>query len=170
MHGTGGPLRRQEPRPLADCGSPPHGRIMSDILHDLSIRAPVSRVFEAVSTPAGLDRWWTARAAGTPETGADYELWFGPEYAWRATVRRCVPDRVFELELTRSMPDWTGTLVTFMLTPSDVGTQLRFAHTGWPSASEHFRISTYCWAMYLRILRRDLEFGESVPYEQRLEV
>jgi hypothetical protein len=31
-------------------------------------------------------------------------------------------------------------------------------------------ISTYCWAMYLRILKRWLEFGEQVPYEKRLSV
>ena len=36
---------------------------MTDILHDLPIAAPVvARVFAAVSTPAGLDRWWSLRA------------------------------------------------------------------------------------------------------------
>jgi hypothetical protein len=28
----------------------------------------------------------------------------------------------------------------------------------------------YCWAIYLRVLRRWLEHGERVPYEQRLDV
>jgi hypothetical protein len=31
------------------------------------------------------------------------------------------------------------------------------------------RISCHCWALYLRLLRRHLEFGESVPYDRRLE-
>ncbi len=143
---------------------------MTDILHDLPIRAPVSRVYHAVSTPEGLDTWWTARSAGKPQPGAEYQLWFGPEYDWRAVARQCEIDRIFELELTRAMPDWEGTRVSFRLTPTDEGTQLQFTHTGWPATSEHFRISSYCWAMYLRILRRSLEFGESVPFEQRLEV
>jgi hypothetical protein len=56
------------------------------------------------------------------------------------------------------------------LTPTKEGTQVRFAHTGWPEANEHYRISCYCWAMYLRVLKRHLEFGERVPYEKRLEV
>jgi len=30
-------------------------------------------------------------------------------------------------------------------------------------------VSCYCWAMYLRIMRRYLEHGESVPYERRLD-
>jgi hypothetical protein len=42
--------------------------------------------------------------------------------------------------------------------------------TGWPVDNEHWRISCYCWAMYLRLLRRYLEHGEIVPYERRLEV
>jgi Activator of Hsp90 ATPase homolog 1-like protein len=32
------------------------------------------------------------------------------------------------------------------------------------------KISSYCWAMYLRILKRYVEFGEEVPYEKRLQV
>ena len=54
--------------------------------------------------------------------------------------------------------------------PGGAGTQVRFYHAGWNSVTEHFRISTYCWAMYLRILRRNLEFGEQVPYSERLSV
>jgi hypothetical protein len=34
----------------------------------------------------------------------------------------------------------------------------------------HYRTSCHCGALYLRILRRHLEHGESVPYERRLDV
>ena len=37
-----------------------------DILHDFPIKAPLDRVFQAVSTPEGLDRWWTKRSEGKP--------------------------------------------------------------------------------------------------------
>jgi hypothetical protein len=69
------------------------------------------------------------------------------------------------------MPDWEGSRVRFELSsPSPASTQLRFAHLGWPAATEHYRVSSYCWAMYLRLLRRHVETGEVVPYEQRLDV
>ena len=142
---------------------------MPDILHDLPIDVPRLRVFEALTTPEGLDLWWTARSAGTPAPGAEYELWFGPDYDWRARVTRVVPGEEFELELVRADPDWTGTRVGCRLEDRGGGTWLRFWHTGWREASEHYRISSYCWAMYLRILRRALEHGERVPYEQRLD-
>jgi hypothetical protein len=44
-----------------------------------------------------------------------------------------------------------------------------FYHLCWPEANEHWRVSNYCWAMYLRILKRYLESGESVAYEKRLD-
>jgi uncharacterized protein YndB with AHSA1/START domain len=143
---------------------------MPDILQDFPIKAPANRVFQAVSTPAGLDRWWTQRSVGEPREGAEYELWFGPGYDWRARVSRCVPDADFELEMTRADADWTGSRVGFRLEDQGGTTLVRFHHTGWPEANEHYRISCHCWAMYLRILRRYLEHGEVVPYEERLNV
>jgi uncharacterized protein YndB with AHSA1/START domain len=40
---------------------------MADIFHDFPINVPVDRVFSAVTTPEGLDTWWTQRSAGRPE-------------------------------------------------------------------------------------------------------
>jgi uncharacterized protein YndB with AHSA1/START domain len=142
---------------------------MADILHDLPIRASIERVFRAVSTAEGLDTWWTLRATGTPHEGAEYELGFGPGYDWRAKVTRCEPNDAFELEIVDADGDWTRTRVGLRLEPRDDGTWVRFSHRGWPSANDHFRVSSNCWALYLRVLRRSLEHGESVPYDARLD-
>ncbi|MEK6300855.1 MAG: SRPBCC domain-containing protein [Acidobacteriota bacterium] len=140
---------------------------MADISHDFPINASPNKVFQAISTPAGLDTWWTKRSHGEPTEGSEYELWFGPEYDWRAVVSRCVPDTEFELELTSAHDDWRGTRVGFLLEEKDGMTQVRFHHSGWPEANDHYRGSCYCWAMYLRLLRRYVETGETVPYEDR---
>src|SRR5262245_61405721 len=125
---------------------------MPDILHDFPINADAGRVFHAVSTPEELDQWWTARSAGEPRLGAQYELWFGPEYDWRATVTRYRPDQEFELQLTRADEEWIGSKIGFHLEAKDPLTQIRFYHVGWPAETEHYRVSCYCWAMYLRVL------------------
>ncbi|MGE5230173.1 MAG: SRPBCC family protein [Deltaproteobacteria bacterium] len=142
---------------------------MPDIFHDFPIKVPPSRVFRAVTAPSELDQWWTARSTGEARLGAEYELWFGPTYDWRGKVARCQPEAEFELELTRADEEWLGTRVGFRLQATDGGTAVRFYHTGWPKQTEHYRISCYCWAMYLRALRRYLEQGERVPYERRLD-
>ena len=143
---------------------------MADILHDFPINAPVGRVFDAVSTPAGLDHWWTKRATGIPNLGAEFELDFGPGYDWRAVVSKYAPPRELEYRIVRADGDWLGTRVGFLLRETTGATQIGFYHTGWPEAGEHYRTSSFCWAMYLRVLRRFLETGETVPYERRLEV
>lgn len=143
---------------------------MPDIFHDFPIRATSQRVFDAVSTPEGLDQWWTKKSSGQPHPGAEYELWFGPKFDWRGMVVACVPPSHFELQITSADQDWMGTRVGFRLEPNGDLTNVHFYHTGWPAANEHWRVSSYCWAMYLRIMRRYLEFGERVEYEKRLQV
>jgi uncharacterized protein YndB with AHSA1/START domain len=142
---------------------------MADIFHDFHVKAPVERVFEAISTPDGLDCWWTRKSAGQPSLGEEYELWFGPQYDWRARVSKYVFGASLEFEMTRAHADWVGTRIGFELEEQAGTTSARFHHTGWPSQNEHWRISCYCWAMYLRVMRRYIEHGEFVPYEQRLD-
>ncbi len=142
---------------------------MAAIHHDFPISAPPKDVFDAVSTPAGLDAWWTQRCAGEPREGSEYVLDFGPGYVWRAAVSACEVGRLFELSMVHADEDWTGSRVRFELSPIEGGTQVRFSHDGWPELNDHFRTSSFCWAMYLRLLKRYVEQGEIVPYERRLE-
>ena len=142
---------------------------MPDIHHHLPVRADADRVFEAVATSRGMDAWWTKRASGIPEGGTEFELCFGGEYDWRARVIACVPGHAFELEMTTASNDWRGTRIGFELVDTGGLTEVKFHHRGWPDENEHFRVSTFCWAMYLRLLRRYVENGEVVPYEQRLD-
>ncbi|HYB66402.1 MAG TPA: SRPBCC domain-containing protein [Steroidobacteraceae bacterium] len=143
---------------------------MADIIQEFTVRTGLPRVFHAMATPQGLTHWWTQSSSGKPEEGAEYQLHFGPDYAWRARVTRYEPDVAFELEMTEAHPDWMNTRVGCVLKPEGrESTRVRFYHTGWPGENQHWRVSCYCWAMYLRIMRRYLEHGESVSYERRLD-
>ncbi len=46
---------------------------MADIFHHFLIKAPQQKVFDAVSTPKGLDVWWTKRSSGEPNEIFDGE-------------------------------------------------------------------------------------------------
>lgn len=142
---------------------------MPDILQDFPIKAGAGEVFEAVSTAEGLNRWWTETCSGHAEVGAGFDLGFGPDYQWTAKVSQCRPWAVFELTLTRADADWAGTTVGFELSPTSGGTRVRFYHQGWPTENDHYRVSCHCWALYLRLLRRYLERGETVRYADRLD-
>ena len=143
---------------------------MADIVHQLMIHSSPGKVYEAVSNPAGIDKWWSLSCEGTPELAAEYVLNFGPGYNWKARVYRILQDKVFALQFSDADDDWTGTRVCFELESSGDSTRVLFQHNGWQSPNEHYRISCYCWAMYLRLLKRYVEFEEEVPYADRLEV
>lgn len=145
-------------------------RLLHEIVHDFPVLAPIGRVFEEISMPAGLDRWWTKSSVGLPIEGMLYDLGFGPEYQWTAIVTESRPPFGFELKIEDALPEWIGTKVRFELDePTVRRTQVHFTHAGWAETTEHFRISSYCWAMYLRLMRRSVEHGELVPYETRLD-
>ena len=143
---------------------------MPDIVQEFPILVPPSRVFDGVTQPILLDQWWTLRSSGRPTVGTVYTLDFGPNHLWRAIVTKSQPAEHFELRLTEADADWSDTVVGFEFTPRDAGTRVRFYHQGWPEENAHFRTSCHCWALYLRILRRHLEHGETVPYDRRLDV
>jgi uncharacterized protein YndB with AHSA1/START domain len=143
---------------------------MADIYHNFPIHAEAEKVFEAISHSDGLDKWWTKGSVVNRVPGGIYTLDFGPGYIWKAVVTEYVDNELFELKMTESDADWLGTKIGFNLTDHQSWTNINFYHIGWPHQNKHFKISSYCWAMYLRILKRNLEFGESVPYEKRLQV
>lgn len=143
---------------------------MVDIFHYFHISAPASKVFENISTPNGFDKWWSENSSGKPVLGETFQFYFGPEYNWTAVVSKFIPDKEFELTMTNADQDWMGSKVGFRLADKNSTTEVQFYHTGWKEDNEHYRISNYCWAMYLRLLKRHLEFGEFVPYADRLSV
>jgi uncharacterized protein YndB with AHSA1/START domain len=147
---------------------------VADIVHEFTIKAQPERVFQLFATPEGMDKWWTKAAGGEYREGGEVRLYFGRDFKWRSKVTRFAPPHGFELELTEAHPDWLGTKVGCELlaegTEAAPVTRVRFYHADWPEANAHWRASNFCWAMYLRILRRNAEFGEEVEYEKRLQV
>ena len=143
---------------------------MADICHDFPIRGASAKVFSAISTPDGLNHWWTKTCDGTPREGSEYTLGFGEGYDWRAVVTQCVPNSLFELKMTHADDDWSGSRLSFTLAGNGESTHVVFRHSDWPEENEHYRISCYCWAMYLRHLKRYVESGTTVAYEDRLDV
>ena len=137
---------------------------MTNIFHNFPINCSIDRVFETISTPQGLDKWWTKTALGIAATGETFHLYFEPDYHWTGCVSKCTPNTEFELTMQSSDNDWEGTKVGFQLIGKSNLTEVQFYHIGWKQANEHYCTSNYCWAMYLRILKRNLELGEFIHY------
>ena len=143
---------------------------MADIYHDFQIYASPEEVFRGITSPEGVSAWWSQNTVGIPEEGQIYDLDFGPGYQWKAKVVQSVVPTKFEWELVEASDDWLGTQIGFRLEGTAALTNVSFHHKGWPHKNDHYRISCFCWAMYLRILKRHIEHGEVVPYADRLNV
>ena len=140
---------------------------MPEVLHQFVIEAAPDVVWPFFATPSGLDKWWTERAEGETAPDAVWELFFTPEYDWRARVTRCEKDTAFELSMLEAMDDWIGTRVGVEICGGGGRTVIDFYHRGWAANTDHFRISSFCWATYLRLLKRHIEHGEFTMYGQR---
>jgi uncharacterized protein YndB with AHSA1/START domain len=145
-------------------------KYMAEIVHYFVIHATREKIFPVISSARGLNSWWTKTCEGSPSAGEIYKLGFGEPYQWEAVVSEVKPLEVFEMQMTKSDDDWTRSVLRFELHPSTEFTAVRFFHTGWRSSNEHFRVSNYCWAMYLRLLKLNVETGLVVPYDERLDV
>lgn len=142
---------------------------MADLRYDLLIASPVDRVFQAMATPDGLNAWWTLSAEGHAIGGSTWKLGFGPDHNWEAVVTTAMAGLELEWKLTQADEDWMGTRVGFRLSRTGTRTRVEFHHAGWREENRHFRSSSFCWALYLRLLKRYVEAGERVAYDRRLD-
>ena len=137
------------------------------VYHNFFIEASPKTVFDAVSLPEHLDKWWPLKSNGKPELGASYNLNFTDEYDWYCKVSVCKPYESIHFKMIKSDKDWNPTTFGFELEEKQQGTYVRFSHEDWPSDNDHFKHSSFCWAMLLNGLKNYLEKGVVIPFEQR---
>lgn len=143
-----------------------------NIEHELVIAAPIEQVFACFATARGLDAWWPATSTAEATLGGRYTFGFDEVHQWTGIARVFEAPNAIEFEMTETEPmaDWLGTRVGAQLTAEGPHTRLHFYHRGWEGATQHERISSFCWAMYLRHLARYCMTGEVVPYDRRLDL
>ena len=138
-----------------------------NIYHNLLIKASPKQVFDAVSQPEHLNNWWSLKSSGKPELYSEYNLNFTDKYNWYCKVSKVKVNASFHLKMTESDEDWMPTTFGFELEPKDIGTYLRFSHQNWPENNDHFKHSSFCWALLLNGLKKYLEKGVVIPFESR---
>lgn len=121
---------------------------MPDSLHDLTIPAPIDRVFSLLTTDAGLRAWWTGDTTASPELGHVNVFRFGPDVAMHFRVDEHEPPRRLRWTCVPgpgSPPEWLGTEIVADLSSDNGGARLRFAHAGWRSLEGGFALCNSTW-------------------------
>ena len=84
-----------------------------------------------------------------------------------AEVIKCENNQTIHFKMKEADEDWTPTSFGFDLEPQQNAILIKFWHTGWPSCNDHFRRSSFCWALLLNGLKNYVEQGIIVPFEDR---
>ena len=128
---------------------------MPNILHRLSIDAPLERVHELAATKEGIGRWWTSRPVdGEDEVGDRIEVSFSNgEKAARLRGPRA-DATADHLALRRGSVRLARDAHHFALNSRcDGGTTLLFSHEGWKQENEFMNGCSTNWAAYLMSLK-----------------
>jgi uncharacterized protein YndB with AHSA1/START domain len=141
---------------------------VADIVHRIGIRAPASRVYEAVATARGIAGWWTRDTTGTAPVGGTVSTRFrqpdGREIGHMDfEMTALVPEREVRWRFTEGPPEWIGTEATFQLTGGSDMTILVFGHRDWREPVEFMAHCSMKWAVFLLSLRELVESGTGRP-------
>ena len=141
---------------------------MVDIIHRVGIKAPVSKVFQALSTIEGVAGWWTKETTGVSEPGGTVEVRFlsagGKEVGGMTVeVLALEPDKKIHWRFKAGPQEWIGTDATFDLTQDGDYTIVLFGHRNWREAVEFTAHCSMKWAIFMLSLRALVETGKGRP-------
>ncbi len=148
---------------------------MADIIHRVGIKAPVSKVYEAVATVDGVAGWWTRETTGESKPGGTLTFLFrdpqGEEIGKMVMdVVELVRDQAVRWRVTSGPSEWLGTDVTFRLSQQGDQTILLFGHENWQEPAEFMAHCSMKWATFLLSLRELVETGRGKPAPGDLKI
>jgi len=148
---------------------------MVDILHRVGIKAPVSKVYAALSTVEGIAGWWTRDASGATQPGSHIDLRFhapGGELmgGMNMEVLALEPDKHVHWRFVEGPDEWVGTDATFELAQDGEFTIVRFGHRHWREAVEFTEHCSTKWATFLLSLKDLVETGKGRPAPHDLRI
>jgi uncharacterized protein YndB with AHSA1/START domain len=139
----------------------------------VGIKAPISKVYGALTTLDGLRKWWASDTSGEAgEVGGIVRFRFG-SHGPDMKVTELAPNALVMWKCTHHGPssqEWVGTKLSFALTERDGQVILRFRHSDWEQASDFLAFCSTKWAMFLLSLRESLERGTGRPYPFDLQI
>ena len=156
---------------------------MATLYHEVWIDAPTVKVYEAISTPAGISAWWNEQTS--THTGQDTVLEHcpGPEHGVvKMKVLDTTPNERIEWECISTHPPsspasaWTGTHIVFEIARRSVPPWaservdmaiLSFHHSGWDEKSQYFGFCNFAWGQVLQKLKDVCESPVAPPKTHR---
>lgn len=141
---------------------------MIAIIHRVGTKAPLSKVYAALSTIEGLAGWWTRETTGVSQPGGTIDFQFStpsgePIGGFAMEVVALDPDKQVHWRCKAGPEEWVGTDVVFKLAQDGDYTIVHFAHNHWREAVEFTEHCSTKWATFMLSLKDLVETGQGRP-------
>ncbi|TMI37703.1 SRPBCC domain-containing protein, partial [Candidatus Bathyarchaeota archaeon] len=116
------------------------------------------RVFNALTEPKSLERWFLSKAKLVPKKGGSFSFnWIGG-YHMTGNLKRFEPNKTVSFSWTDKLESGklAKTLASFEVSGKGKGTLLRLHHTGFKDP-EHFAECSSRWGYYLTNMKSVLD-------------
>jgi uncharacterized protein YndB with AHSA1/START domain len=139
----------------------------------VELKAPVSRVWKAITDHAEFGQWFRVRLDGPfvpGQVSRGHVTYPGYEHLrWEAVVQKMEPERLFSftwhpyaIDPTVDYSGEPATLVEFTLEPTATGTRLRIVESGFDKLPPHrrdeaFRMNDRGWSIQSENIARHVE-------------
>jgi uncharacterized protein YndB with AHSA1/START domain len=148
---------------------------MADIIHRVGIKAPVAKVYEALSTVKGVASWWTKETSGSSNVGGTMEVRFlsldGKEIGgMKMQVAELDPHKKVRWRFLAGPEEWIGTDAVFNLSQQGDYTIVLFGHNNWREAGEFTAHCSMKWGTFMLSLKDLVETGEGRPSPNDIKI
>jgi uncharacterized protein YndB with AHSA1/START domain len=147
---------------------------MVDIIHRIGIKAPVSKVYAALSSAQGIAGWWTRETTVESPSGAIKVVFRAPDGGEKGKMElqlaQLSPNQEVRWRFVAGPPEWIGTDVTFDLAQEGDNTIVIFGHRNWREQVEFMAHCSMKWATFLLSLRELVETGRGKPSPDDLKI
>jgi uncharacterized protein YndB with AHSA1/START domain len=139
---------------------------MNSIKEKLMVRGSTAKVFEALTTPAGYNGWWSKDCQIAQKAGDESKLKFNKEgtvVSMRFRLDATEPGRSVRWTCVgHDMDSWIGTTLAWTLAPDDDATELTLEHGGWKGPAPEPVVQG--WRHFIGSLRSYVETGQGQPW------
>src|SRR5262245_39965667 len=112
----------------------PDGAPMTTIRHELEVTRSPEDVYRALTTPSGLQGWWSRDCTCGDGSAGEHEMRFrkgGRTVVMRFRVDALDPGRLVAWRCVQNdNPVWPGTTLRWELAATPRGTKIAFTHAG----------------------------------------
>lgn len=138
---------------------------MERTIHFIGAKCTKEEMFNAISKPSGLEKWWATKAEGIVKLEETLFLTFDNLTTLKFKYDKIIPNEKLVLTCFDSFKSWDKTQLVFELVKKNDQVFLTHTHQNIdPQDIESLTYFSSKWTVYLLSLKKYLETGIGTPY------